>query len=229
MERKKVFYTELSYALGLAILAAATALMEKADFGMSMVVAPAYILHRAVVKHVPFFSFGMSEYVFQAVLLAILSLVMKRFRRGYLFSFATAVIYGFLLDGAMILAGLIPFSGIAWRCAYYTAGIIVCSAGVALLFHTYLPPEAYELFVKEIAGKAHADIGRTKTVYDIASCLLGIALSFLFFGFGHFEGVKAGTVLCALVNGTLIGLFSRALDRKYDFRDALPWRGFFMG
>ena len=43
--KKKVFYTELSYILGLVIMAFAAAFTEKADFGMSMVVAPAYILH----------------------------------------------------------------------------------------------------------------------------------------------------------------------------------------
>lgn len=43
--KKRVFYTEMSYALGLIIMAFAAAFTEKADFGMSMVVAPAYILH----------------------------------------------------------------------------------------------------------------------------------------------------------------------------------------
>jgi uncharacterized membrane protein YczE len=43
--KKKVFYTELSYVLGLLIMAFAAAFTEKANFGMSMVVAPAYILH----------------------------------------------------------------------------------------------------------------------------------------------------------------------------------------
>ena len=43
--KKKVFYTELSYVLGLVLMAFSTAFTEKADFGMSMVGAPAYILH----------------------------------------------------------------------------------------------------------------------------------------------------------------------------------------
>ena len=43
---KKTFYCEAAYAIGLACLALSTALMATADFGVSMVVAPAYILHR---------------------------------------------------------------------------------------------------------------------------------------------------------------------------------------
>ena len=43
--KKVKFSTEISYFLGIILLAAATTLMVKADFGVSMVVAPAYILH----------------------------------------------------------------------------------------------------------------------------------------------------------------------------------------
>ena len=38
---KKTFYSELAYFIGIAVLALGTAMMEQADFGMSMVVAPA--------------------------------------------------------------------------------------------------------------------------------------------------------------------------------------------
>ena len=55
---KKTFYTEAAYFVGLFVLAIGTALMERGDFGMSMVVAPAYILHRWLVEFLPFFSFG---------------------------------------------------------------------------------------------------------------------------------------------------------------------------
>ena len=45
MNGKKVFYSELAYVFGMVILALGTAMMELADFGMSMVVAPAYLVH----------------------------------------------------------------------------------------------------------------------------------------------------------------------------------------
>lgn len=89
MKKKWILYSEAAYILGLVILALGTALMEKAAFGMSMVVAPAYLLHLKLVDTLPFFSFGM----------------------------------------------------------------VVCSLGVALLFHTYISPEDYELFVKEMAER----------------------------------------------------------------------------
>ena len=224
MKPRKTFYTEAAYAAGIAILALGTALMECANFGMSMVVAPAYLIHLKLSQFLPFFSFGMAEYALQAVLLIALALVMGRFKRGYLFSFVTAVVYGFALDGAIALIGLVPGGGTAGRAACYAAGLAAGSMGVILLFHTYLPPEAYELFVSELSERLGTDVSRTKTAYDLCSCAVSIALSFAFFGFGHFEGVKLGTVLCALVNGWLIGRINRLLEHRFEFRDALPWR-----
>ena len=227
MRQKKIFHSEAAYIAGILILAAGTAFMERADFGMSMVVAPAYLLHLKISRYLPFYSFGMSEYCLQAVVLVILSLCMGRFRKYYLFSFVTAVLYGFALDGAILALGCVHLQGLAWRTVCYILGLPLCSLGVAFLFHTYLPPEAYELFVKEISARLGTDIGRTKTAYDCVSCLVGILLSFLFFGFGHFEGVKLGTILCAAVNGWLIGRIGAWLERTFDFRDAFPWRPVF--
>lgn len=217
---KKKFYTEAAYFLGLLILAVGTAFMERADMGMSMVVAPAYLLHRKLSEFWPWFTFGVAEYCFQAVLLLAMVCVLRRFRLSYLFSFATAVLYGVLLDLVMLPAALLPRL-LPLRCLYFVFGVLLGSLGVALLFHTYIAPEVYELFVKEWAEKYRQEIGRCKTVYDCISCAVSVALSFLFFGFGRFEGVKLGTVLCALCNGRIIGRISALLEARLEFTDAL--------
>jgi len=227
MKRQFVFYSELAYVLGVVTLALGTALMERADFGVSMVVAPAYLLHLKLSQVWPFFTFGMAEYTLQACLLAVLCLVLRRFRASDLFSFVTAVFYGLTLDGCMALAALLPAGGMAARLVCYALGMLVCAVGVSLLFHTYVAPEVYELFVKELAAATDADIHRVKTLYDCVSCAVGVALSFAFFGLWQFEGVKAGTIFCALVNGSLIGLCARFLDARFVFRDALPLRRYF--
>ena len=41
-----IFSNELAYAVGIIAVAFGVAFMEKANFGVSMVVAPAYLLHR---------------------------------------------------------------------------------------------------------------------------------------------------------------------------------------
>ena len=218
--KKRTFYTELAYIFGLMVLAFSAALMEASNLGVSMIVAPAYLMYLKLSQTFSFFTFGMAEYTLQDVLLIAMMLILGRFRLYYLFSFVTAVLYGFLLDGSMALVALFGVSGMAGR-------IICFAAGVSLLFRTYIAPEVYELFVKEIAAKYGRNINRVKTVYDCASCLIAICMSFAFFGLGHFEGVKIGTVLCALVNGALIGLFSRVFGHCFEFKDATKLRKYF--
>lgn len=227
MKQKRIFYTEWAYVFGLIFLGLGTALMEKANLGMSMIVAPAYVLYLRISQNLSFFTFGMAEYVFQALLLILLTLIMKKFKWSYLFSFVTAVIYGNILDLIMTLVSVIEVSGMVSRIISFAVGMIFCALGVAFMFLTYISAEAYEQFVKEISEKIQVPISKTKTVYDCISCGVGILLSFIFFGIGHFEGVKVGTILCALVNGFLIGQCSKGLEYIFAFKDRLALRSFF--
>lgn len=220
-------YSECAYIIGLVILALGASFMERADYGMSMVVAPAYLVYLKISETFSWFTFGMAEYSLQAVLVLAAVLLWRRGKWKYLFSFLTAVIYGFILDGMMALVALIPGDGMVLRLSFYVLGMLFSSYGVSMLFHTYFAPEAYELLVKEISERYHININKTKTIYDLISCLAAVILSFVFFGFGHFEGVKLGTVFCALVNGSIIGLFSRWNEAMFDFRDALKLKRIF--
>lgn len=224
MKKKRVFYTEMAYVVGIVAMAVGNSLMERADLGMSMVVAPAYLLHLKISQVLPWYTFGVSEYLFQAFLLIPLTIFMRRFKRSYLFSFATALIYGCVLDIIISLIAWIPVTNVATRVCCYGIGMLVGSFGVSMMFHTYFSMEVYDLIVKEYVSKFNKHLGRVKTTYDCCSCLLGVMLSFAFFGIWHFEGVKVGTVICALLNGTLISTHSRWLDAVFCFEDRLPLR-----
>ena len=225
--KKRTFYSELAYVFGIVFVAVGVVLSEKADFGVSMVVAPAYLLYRWINPLWSAFSFGMAEYCLQALLILAMSLVLRKFRVSYLLSFATAVIYGFVLDGLMALGAYLPTAQLWQRAIWYVLGLLSCSAGVSMMFHTYISPEAYELFVKEVSQHFRIEIHHFKTAYDCVSCVVGLAMSFAIFGMWKFVGVNWGTILCAAVNGFLIGGFSKFYERRWTFRDALPWRRFF--
>lgn len=88
MSRKRVLYSECAYALGIIALAIGTAFMEKADLGMSMVVAPAYLIHLKISQYLDWFTFGMAEYCLQAVLLILTAVILRKWKPSYLFLFA---------------------------------------------------------------------------------------------------------------------------------------------
>lgn len=225
---KKIgFSTEMAYIIGLISLAIGTAMMERADFGVSMIVAPAYLIYLKLSQYFPGFTFGMAEYSFQAFLIIILSLVLFSFKRKYLFSFVTAFIYGNILDLCMLILEFIPQAGIFQRLAFYICGMVICAVGVAFLFRTYITPEAYELFVMEVAEKYKKENHIVKMFYDCSSCLIAILMSFAFFGFMVFKGVNWGTVVCALINGWLIGKISNLLNNHLEFKDSLTIKKYF--
>ena len=218
---------ELSYLLGLVIMAFGAAFTELANFGMSMVVAPTYILHLKVSEYLPWFTFGVAEYVVQGIIIAFVAVVMGRFKISYLFSFVTALLYGTLLDAAMSAISSLATDAFVVRVLWFVLGTVLCATAVSLFFHTYISPEAYELIVKELAKKFSININKVKTGYDCANTLLAVVMSFSFFGFGVLKGVGIGTIVCALINGFLIGRISRILERYFKFENKMGWESFF--
>jgi uncharacterized membrane protein YczE len=215
--KKRVFYTELAYAVGLAILALGTALTVYGNFGISMVVAPAYILHLKLSEIWPFFSFGVAEYAVQALILALMMLLLRKARWTYLLSFVSAVLYGTILDGGGKLTALLPADSMALRIIFYLLGVAMCVAGIALLFRSYFPPAAYELFVMELAAAKGWSLTGCKTVYDWCSLAIAAVMSLCFFG--DIRGIGWGTLLCAALYGVLIRMFSTLFDRFWIFTD----------
>jgi len=219
--RKKIkIPSEIAYFLALIFLSLSVAMMTAADFGISMIVAPAYLLSLKS----GFLSFGQAEYIVQAVLLLLLCLIIWRFRPIYLFAFVTCLIYGGILD----LWRLIPFfnpsvtlpgSMDLWvRILMYIAGVLLTCLAVALLFKTYLYPQVYDFFVKAIAWRYKVKISILKTVVDISLLLISIAMTFILFG--ELKGVGWGTFVMALIDGFIIGLWGKMLDKVFVFE---PW------
>ena len=223
--KKRVFYTEAAYAAGLLLLAFGTALTAYGDFGISMVVAPAYILYLKLSQAMPFFSFGVAEYVLQGLILLLMLVVIRRIKLTCFLSFATAILYGVLLDLAMDVTALIPGHSLWLRILLYAAGVLLGCAGIALLFQTYFPPAAYEMFVKQLARKLKKPIAPVKTAYDCCSMLLAVAMSLLLFG--RLEGIGIASVLCAFANGSLIRMATLLLEKFWAFQDGLPLRRYF--
>ncbi len=224
---KKTFYTEAAYLVGIIMVALGTAIVERADFGVSMVVAPAYVIYQKVSQTFDFFTFGMAEYLLQGVLILLTIILVRKIKISYFFAFVTTVLYALCLDVFIALIALITLDGIVFRIICFIIGLFITSCGVAFFFKTYISPEAYELFVKEVSEKFNIELHKFKTAYDCCSCFVGLTLSFILFGFGKFVGVSYGTVICALVNGLIIGMFSKFFDKHFEFKDGLKLRKYF--
>ena len=92
--KKITFYSELVYVSSLVILSFAVSMISATDFGLSMIVSPAYILSLKF----PVLTFGQAEYVVQGILFVLFCILLKKIRAVYFVSFGTGFVYGLMLD-----------------------------------------------------------------------------------------------------------------------------------
>lgn len=217
MKKKIKIPSELTYLLAIVLLALAVAILSASDFGISMIVAPAYLLSLKT----GVLSFGQAEYVIQAGIFIILCIVLKKFKPVYLFSFITCLIYGLVLDLWRKIPCFnplvtLPGSMDLWvRIVMFVSGMVLTSFSVALFFKTYLYPQVYDFFVKAVAKRYNKKLSVIKTIVDLTCLMASVIMTLVFFG--KFEGIGWGTLVMALFNGTIIGFFSKTLDKFFEF------------
>lgn len=191
--------SEVAYFAAIALLSLAVAILTAANLGISMIVAPAYLLSLKT----GVLTFVQAEYVIQAGLFIVLCIILKKFKFAYLFSFVTCLIYGIALD--------------LWlRIAMFVVGATLTAFSVALFFKTYIYPQVYDFFVKAVSDKYGLKLSVLKTIVDLTCLTSSVIMTFVFFG--EIKGIGWGTLVMALLNGTLIGFFSKLLDRAFDFQ-----------
>lgn len=220
---QKIRHTgELSWLLAVILCSLSVCFSANSGFGVSMVVAPAYILHLEISRFLPWFTFGMSEYCLQGLLVIVCCVMMGRFKWKYPLAFGTAVCYGLCLDFFRLLLGTEVYPLLWQRCLSCAAGMLICAFSIALFLRSYLPQQAYELMVKELTTKTGADMHKVKWIYDISSLLVAIVLMLLFFRRFSFDQIGIGTLLVTVLNTPLIALAGRVLDRYVSFDPAFP-------
>ena len=217
---------ELNWVLGVFLVALGVAICNRADLGISMIAAPAFILADAVHPLWSGFTVGMAEYLVQGLIVIITCLICWRFDWRYLLSFLTAVIYGYVVDMWMLIIGTEPFAELWLRWVMLIVGDIVTCVGVAFFFRSYLPVEAYELCVHEIARVHKLNMHHVKWVFDFSCLAVSIILAFSIFGdattfdwatiYTHsFHHIGLGTIVTTLISAPLIRMASALLRNLF--------------
>ncbi len=218
LSKKICISSELAYILAIILLALAVAILTSANFGISMIVAPAYLLSLKIGA----ITFGQAEYIIQAGVFIVLCLVLKKFRPIYLMSFVTCLIYGAVLDLWRLIPCFNPTvtepgsMALQFRIPMFIIGVLLTSFSVALFFKTYLYPQVYDFFVKAVSFKYGIKMSVFKTCVDLTLLIMSTIMTLCFFG--KFVGLNWGTLVMATLNGTIIGFFSKQLDRFFEFR-----------
>lgn len=219
--------SELLWLFGVLFVALGVAICSKADLGVSMIAAPAFIVYEAIAPLWGGFSVGMVEYMIQGLLLAAMCVAVRRFNWRYLLAFAVAVLYGYALNLFLLLLGGVNIQPTPMRWVMLIVGDAVTAFGVACFFRTYMPLQVFELFVAEISDKFKISIPKTKTAFDYSLLALSVILALTLFGdAGRFDwmsigrasyhSIGLGTIVTTLINSPLIAMMGKLIDHFFD-------------
>lgn len=202
----------INWVIGIILANLGVCLCTKADFGISMIGASPYIVHVWLRDRFPWYTQGTSEYIWEALILIIGCIIVRRFKLKYLLSFMTAVIAGLAIDGwFLVLGGNGAFSGLALRIVTFSIGTLATALGIAFFFNTKMPMQVYELVVAEVSDKYGKDLNKVKYVNDIILLVVAVVLSFVLTH--KFTGIGVGTVVITLLNAPLIGFFRKIISK----------------
>ncbi|MBR5538771.1 MAG: hypothetical protein IKU61_02610 [Clostridia bacterium] len=212
---------EAAWVLGVVLCAIGVSLCTKANFGLSMVAAPAYIIHVFFRDIFHWYTQGTSEYVTQGVILIIMCIIIRRFRAKYLLTFVCAIVFGLAVDGCLfMLGGNAPYESMTARIIAFILGETITAVAIACYFRTDLPLGVYELAVSEIAKRYNLKIDKVKQANDIIMLVVSVILAFVLNR--SFAGIGIGTIIITVVNAPLITFFGKLLDKFFTFEPRFP-------
>lgn len=219
-EFKKIkISSETVYILAILLLSFAVAMISSTNFGVSMIVAPAYIIS----EKVSVLSFGQSEYIVQGLLFVLFCILMKKVKLVFFSSFVTGVIYGAVLDMWRFVIphfnpnvtqpGALPF---VLKIVYFVLGMLLTAIAIAMFFRTYIYPQVYDFFVKGISERFKLDRTKFKTGFDASFLAISCILTLLLFH--KFVGIGVGTIIMTCLNGMTIGFAGKVIDRFFEIK-----------
>ena len=219
--------SELLWVFGIVFVALGVSLCSKADLGVSMIAAPAFVVYEAITHLHSALSVGVTEYVIQGLLLVIMCIVVRRFNWRYLLGFAVAVLYGYTLNLFLWLLGGVEFNTVSMRWIMLIIGDTFTAFGVACFFRTYMPLQVYELFVAEISDRFKININKTKLCFDLSLLMISVVLAFTLFGdaktfdwssigYSSFHSIGLGTLVTTAINSPIISFMGKVIDKIFD-------------
>lgn len=216
MNKKLRLSRELMYVLGLITMPFAITLMTKANFGLSMIAAPTYIIS----EKFSFITYGQAEYAVQALVLVLMCLVVRKFKWTYLTSFLTAIIYGSILDMFIWLMRDWSVEAVWLRILLFVVGMVLTAIGVCMFLHTYLAPCSYDYFVKTVVEEKKLDLKKVKLANDFTYLIVSLVLTLVLFK--GFVGITWGTIIIVICNGNIISFVSKQMDKHIEFYNHFP-------
>ena len=209
----------LLYLCGLFCIASGLAFAAKSGLGVSPVSAPANAAYLIDLDISPSGSLKLGTWTFLNfcfyVLIQIL-LLKKDFRPIQLLQIAVSFLFGFMVNlSTSLLAGLPAPSSYAMRMLYLLVNVPLVAAGIMLYLTPELLPTPGEGMSIAVSKRFGLPLHTAVTIFHCSAVSVAAVISLVHFH--RLEGVREGTVICAMLTGVtmrqLQKLFQRPLNR----------------
>ena len=199
-KQKKIIIRILIYIMGLFFLALGVAFSINSGLGVSPVNSLPYVI--GLISGVE--TGTMVIIVFTFYLLIQIVMLRKDFRWIILTQLIFSTIFGYFTNFAKMIVGSFTIPTYFGQLVILVISIIFVALGVSLYVDAKLvnmPMEGMVAAINEklLPNKSFADV---KVIMDTTVVIIGIFLSLIFLG--RVEGIREGTVICALVVGKLM-------------------------
>ncbi len=199
------------YFIGLFVMTIGIALSVKSNLGVSPVSSIPYTM-----TCVWGIEMGKATILFHVVLVLIqILLLRKKFKPVQLLQVLVGVIFGYFTTFCNYMVSYLPtVDNIVIRIVMVLASTVFVAAGIFLYLPADLIPLAGEGAMQAVSSVTHIEFSKVKIGFD---CTMVVISAVTCLTLLHSLGsVGAGTVIAAVLVGTLVGILNRAFGKQRD-------------
>ena len=211
MSIREIVKRYLFLILGLFVMAVGVALSTRSNLGTSPISCVPYVLSLGLSMTIGQFTFLMNLVfiIFQILLLR------KQFKMIQLLQVLVAFLFSYFTDFTMGLFSWINVSNYPAQVGLLILSCLILALGVSMEVTADVVMMAGEGVVSAITKVTKKEFGKLKVAFDVTLVICGFLFSFILFH--RLNGIREGTVLAALLVGTLV----RLMNKHLSFMDAV--------
>ncbi|MBU3110114.1 YczE/YyaS/YitT family protein [Clostridium lacusfryxellense] len=196
----------LFFILGLFMMAVGVALSTRSYLGTSPISCVPYVLSLGFPMTIGQFTFLMNLLfiIFQILLLR------KQFKLIQLLQVVVALIFAFFTDFTMGLFSWINVTNYLAQIGLFTLSCLILALGVSMEVTADVILMAGEGVVSALSIVTKKEFGNLKVAFDVTLLICGLLFSLILFH--RLNGIREGTILAALLVGTLVHFINKRLS-----------------
>lgn len=205
MQKKEILKRYLVFIIGIFINSFGISFIIKADLGSSPISSLPYVLSLIFP-----FTLGAFTFAFNMLLVAgEVAILRKNFKKIQLLQIPITLLFSYFIDLTMSFLGALHPEDYPLKVLTLLGGCVILAFGITLEVYADVIMIPGEAFVNAISVHWKKEFGIVKVCFDTS--LMASSLIITLCVFHGLHGVREGTIICALIVGWIVRLFSRKL------------------